>query len=142
MNIYISENIDKAIDNFTLVPIVYGEVDLGKIPDNAGTTIIAIDAVDSIKQNNIESFVNNVCKKMRLNSSLHIGGLDVYAVSRSLLSGMMDLGEYNKLILGKTGIYSLRFIVDLLKKNGLQIKSAVYKGNNYEITATRPHNKN
>jgi predicted CopG family antitoxin len=142
MKLYISENIDKAIQNFTLVPIVYGEVDLSNVPDNAATMIVAVDAIDSIKSKDIENFINNICRKMRLESTLHIGGLDAYAVSRSLLNGTISLDEYNELVLGKTGMYSSRFIIDLLKKNRIQIRSAVYKGHTYEIAATRSNNQN
>lgn len=139
MNIYISENIDRAIDNFTLIPIVYGEVDLKNIPDNAGTNIVAIDATDSIKQDNIEAFIQNLAKKMRLNSVLHIGGTDIYAITRLLLSGSLAIKDFNQILTKKNGIYSCKYIVDLLSKQGLQIKSAVFKGYNYEVTATRNH---
>jgi hypothetical protein len=142
MNIYISENIDRAIDNFTIVPIVYGEIDLSSIPDNGATIISAIDAIDSIRFNNISNFIQNIVKKMRLNSTLYLGGCDIYAVSRSLISGGLDLEEYNSILINKAGVYSSKYIIDLLKSHGLNIQSVIYKGSNYEITATRPNNQN
>ena len=141
MNIYITENIDKAIDNFTIIPIVYGEIDFKQIPDNAATNIVAIDATDSIKPHNIQDFIQNIVKKMRLNSTLHIGGTDLYAISRLLLSGSMTIIEYNSILDKKNGIYSSKLIIDLLKNQGLQIKSAIFKSYNYEIIATRTYNK-
>jgi hypothetical protein len=137
MKLYISEHIDKAISGFQIIPIVYGEIDLGGIPANSASTIVAIDAIDSIKYENIEQFIQGVVSKMRLESNLYIGGLDVYAVNRALISGSLSLEEYNKLFVGKQGIQCANKIVDLLQKNGVTILSVVFKGNNYEISATR-----
>lgn len=138
MKIHISENLDKAIDGFNLIPIVYGSVDLGSIPMNGATTIVAIDAVDSIKSDNIQDFINNVVSKMRLNSTLHIGGIDAYSLSKSLLSGTLDINDYNNQIHGKQGLYSCKYISDLLLQNSsVQILSTIFKGDKYEITATR-----
>jgi hypothetical protein len=140
MKLYISEHIDRAISGFKIIPIVYGEIDLGGIPANSASTIVAIDAIDSIKYENIEQFIQGVVGKMRLESNLYIGGLDVYAVNRALISGSLNLEEYNKLLVGRQGIQCANKIVDLLQKNGVKILSVVFKGNNYEISATRKPN--
>lgn len=140
MKIYITEHIDKAISGFTIIPIVYGEVDFSTIPDNAGDTIIAIDAIDSIKPKNILNFIHNLVKKMRLNSTLYLGGTDIFTISRQLLSGNLTIDEYNTIIDGKNGIYSAKYILDLLKSYNIDIKSSIFKGLNYEITATRTNN--
>jgi hypothetical protein len=140
MKLYISEHIDKAISGFKIVPIVYGEIDLSGIPANSASTIVAIDAIDSIKHENIENFVGGVVGKMRIGSNLYIGGTDVYAMSRNLVSGNTNLEEYNKTIIGKQGIHSAKKIVDLLQSNGVIVLSVVFKGNNYEISATRKPN--
>lgn len=137
MKLYISEHIDKAISGFKIVPIIYGKIDMSGIPANAASTIIAIDAVDSIDCENIEQFVKNVTSKMRIDSNLYIGGTDAYAISRNLISGNTNLEQYNQAIVGKQGIHSAKKIVDLLQKSGIIILSVVFKGNNYEISATR-----
>lgn len=137
MKIYISENIDKAIEGFNIIPIVYGAVDLGSIPTNAASTIVAIDAVDSIKSENINDFIGGIVSKMRINSTLYIGGIDAYALSRNLLSSQINISEYNNVISGKNGLYSCKHICDLLQAYKLNIVSAIFKGINYEITATR-----
>lgn len=142
MKIQISENIDKAIEGYIVIPILYGEVDLSRIPNNCASNIIAIDAVDSIKRENIEKFIQDVCSKMRLGSVLNIGGLDIYAVSRDFLGGKIDLDEYNKLMANKRGIHSNSQITQLLSKYAISIQSVVFKGYYYEIAATRPQNIN
>ena len=91
MKVYISENIDRVIEGFTTIPIVYGAVDLVSIPDNGASTIVCIDALDSIKSDSIVDFINGVVNKMRINCVAHFGGLDAYAVSKDLVSGKINI---------------------------------------------------
>lgn len=142
MKIHISEQLDKTIQGFSMIPIIYGEVDLSNIPNNAASTIVAIDAVDSINAENISTFIQSVVQKMRLNCELYIGGTDAYAISRGLVSGSLNLLEYNSLISGKRGIYSSKYILDLLQSMNIRIQSVVFKEYNYEISAVRQHDKN
>lgn len=142
MNVYISENLDRVIEGFTTIPIVYGSVDLGSIPNNGASTIVAIDALDSIKHENIADFIHGIASKMRINGVVHIGGLDAYAVSKDLTSGKIDIEEYNKTISGKLGVYSAKYISKLLQAQNLTVNSSAFRGNNYEISATRIINKN
>lgn len=137
MKIYISENIDRAVEGFTLIPIVYGAVDLGSVPTNGASTIVAIDALDSIKQENIVDFINGMINKMRINSTIHLGGLDAYAISKDLVSGKINIEQFNKSLSGKNGIYNSKYICDILMSNNIKITSVVFRGNNYEISATR-----
>lgn len=140
MKIHISENLDQTIQGFTTVPIVEGEVNLDIIPNNSASFIVAIDATDSV--NNILKFIDNVCSKMRLGGEMCIGGLDIFAVSRGLLSGGLNLEDYNNLTNNKRGVYDSKFISDQLQSHGLTINSIVYKGYNYEVIAKRNHDQN
>lgn len=140
MNIYISENVDSAIEGFALIPIVYGEVDLRSVPDHGASTIVAIDAVDSIKYENIEKFIGSVCSKLRLNSNLHLGGTDIVSLNKSLISGSINVKDYNNIVFSKKGLYTSKQIIDILISNNIIVKSVIFKGTNYEITATRKQN--
>lgn len=142
MKLFISENIDKSLQGYTIIPIIYGEIDISNVPNNSATSIIAIDALDSIKYDKIVEFLRSVISKMRIGCILHLGGIDIYALSRELLNGSKDIEECNKELYSNSGIYSSKFISDILYENKLKIKSIVYKGNRYEISATRPENKN
>ena len=142
MKVYISENIDKVIEGFSAIPIVYGVADFSSIPNNGASTIVAIDALDSIKPNDISQFINTIISKMRINCELFLGGIDAYSISKDLVSGKINVDEYNKIISGKNGIYSLTYIVDILLSNNIKILSTVFRGNNYEISATRLVSKN
>jgi len=140
MKLYISENIDKSIQGYVIIPIVYGEFDLTKIPDNSATEIVAIDAIDSIKYDKIKTFISTIITKMRIGCNLYLGGTDIYAVSRHIIDGTNSLEAINTELLNKTGAYSLKFILELLKDSGVRINSATFKGDNYEISAIRPKN--
>lgn len=142
MKVFISENIDRGLQGYTTIPIVYGEVDLTNIPDNSLTSIIAIDALDSIKYDKIIEFLRLLISKMRLSCTVYLGGVDVYAASRELISGSINIEKYNKEVLGKNGVYSSKFILDILQDNNITINSVVYKGNKYEISATRSNHQN
>jgi len=141
MKLFISENIDKNLQGYTIVPIIYGEIDISNIPNNSATSIVAIDALDSIKYDNIIEFLRLVISKMRLGCVLHLGGIDAYAISRELLNGAKSIEEFNKELCSNNGVYSSKFISDILHGNKLKIKSIVYKGNRYEISATRSENQ-
>lgn len=138
MKLFISENIDQGIEGYVTVPVIYGETDLSKIPNNAASEIIAMDALSSIRHNDVPKFINDIASKMRLGSVLHLGGLDAYALSRSLINGNIDLQTFNTLISDLNGIYSAQFIIDLLHSIDLKIESVVYRGDKYEIKSKRP----
>lgn len=142
MKICITENIDKAIENYTLVPILYGKVDMHSLPNNCATEIVAIDAVDSIPSDLLPTFVSSVKNKMRLGAKLHIGGFELSALSRAVMNGNISTKEYNDLIFSKKGIYKSKDILSLLQQVDLQIEKVLIRGYFYEITATRPINSN
>jgi len=143
MKLYISENIDKAIQGFNIIPIVYGSVDLGNVPDNSASTIVATDAIDSIPCSKIETFLDLIVKKLRMDGELYLGGTDVYALSRFLLNGEIDAVVYNEIAENKQSMYSAKEMTDLLHSHNLAIQSTVFKGYNYEIISKRPSkNKN
>lgn len=142
MKLFISENIDKGLHGYITVPIINGEIDLTKIPDNSATSIIAIDALDSISYEKLFGFLSLLITKMRLNCNLYLGGIDIYAISRELISGSKTIEDYNKEVCNKNGIYSSKLILNILESNAIKVNSVVYKGNTYEISATRPEHKN
>lgn len=140
MKLFISENIDRAIEGYIVIPIVYGEFDLQKIPDNSATEIVAIDALDSIKYENVNAFISTITKKMRLGCNLYLGGTDAFIVCKNVINGSRNLKDLNETILSKTGLFSLKMILELLRGLGIKINSAVFKGEKYEISATRSKN--
>jgi hypothetical protein len=144
MKIYITENLDKAIENYIVVPILYGKLDsyLHSIYNNSATEIVAIDALDSIPYELLVEFISSVRQKMRIGGKLIIGGIELAALSRDVINGKVSTKDYNELIFSKKGIYRSKDIIDLLTQADLVIEQASIKGYQYEITTIRPENKN
>lgn len=142
MNIQITEKLDKTIEGFLTVPILYGKVDLGMVPDNAAQNIVAANALDSIPYNLLTEFLDSVRKKMRFGCKLYLGGVELSSVARDVTSGKLSSQHFNELIFTKRGLYNVKDIIELLESHGLRVEQANIKGNVYEITASRPKNTN
>jgi predicted DNA-binding protein (UPF0278 family) len=142
MKIYITENLDKAIENYKLVPILYGKLDMYSIPNNSATEIVAVDAVDSIPSEFLTDFISSIRQKMRIGSKLIVGGIELSAISRDVVNGKISTKDYNELIFSKKGVYRSRDIIDLLQQADLSVEQASIKGYQYEITAIRPQSTN
>ena len=142
MKIHITENVEKIIEGYNMFPIVYGKVDLGGLPDNSLTQIIAIDAIDSIPSNLLPQFIESIVIKMRMGCSFIIGGLELGLLSRNIINGKLSSFNFNDIMSTRKSVYSSKDIVDLLKSHNISIDNVNIIGTNYEITASRPRNKN
>ena len=142
MKIHITENVEKIIEGYNMFPIVYGKVDLGGLPDNSLTQIIAIDAIDSIPSNLLPQFIESIVSKMRMGCSFIIGGLELGLLSRNIINGKLSSFNFNDIMSTRKSVYSSKDIVDLLKSHNISIDNVNIIGTNYEITASRPRNKN
>jgi hypothetical protein len=138
MKIHITENIDKVLQDHQIVPILYGKIDLGIIPDNAAQSIVAIDALDSIPANLLAEFFQKISQKMRFGCNIIVGGLELSSLCKDVISGKVSTNDYNNLIYSKRGVYSVSDILSILSQLNLKIESVIMKGHNYEIKATRP----
>lgn len=138
MKVYITENIDKVVEGYLMIPIIYGKIDLGQVANNAAQSIVAIDALDSIPVQFLNTFLDDIKSKMRFNSELILGGTELTVISRDVMLGNLNTQKYNELIFSKRGIYNVSDIVNLLQKKELLINRSIIKGYNYEISATRP----
>jgi hypothetical protein len=142
MKIHITENVEKTIEGYNMFPVIYGKIDLGSVPDNSLTEVIAIDAIDSIPFNLLPQFIEAIVKKMRMGCSFILGGLELGLVSRNIINGRLSSFNFNDIMSTKRSVYSSKDIVDLLKSHNINIDNVNIVGNNYEITASRPRNKN
>lgn len=142
MKVYITENIDKVIEGYIMIPIIYGKIDLGQIPNNSAQSIVAIDALDSIPVPFLNTFLDDVRDKMRFNSELILGGTELSIISRDIILGNLNTQKYNELIFSKRGIYNVSDIISILQEKKLLVNKSFIKGYNYEISATRPQTSN
>jgi hypothetical protein len=142
MKIYITESVEKTIEGYNMIPIVYGKINLDIVPDNSLTEIIAINAIDSIPSNLLPQFIESIVKKMRMGCSFILGGLELGLLSRNIINGGISSFNFNDIMSKKKSVYSSKDIVDLLKSHNINIDNVNIIGTNYEITASRPRNKN
>lgn len=142
MKIHVTENIDQALEGYAIIPILYGKVDVGAIPNNAATSIIAIDAMDSVPTKFFDEFIKNIIQKMRINGELILGGTDLAIISRDVVNRKISCDDYNELIFSKRGIYNSDHVIDVLRSAGLSIETVILNGYNYEIKVTRKQNNN
>jgi hypothetical protein len=137
MKIHITENLDKLIDGYTMMPIVYGKIDMSNVPNNCATDVIASDAIDSIFVDDIINFFEQVVSKIRLNGKLFVSGTDLCLLAQDIISGAIKCQDFNKLTTDKRSIYPVDDIVKIISSMGLKIDSVEIKGNKYEIRAIR-----
>lgn len=142
MKVYITENIDRVIENYKTIPIIYGKADLSIVPNNAATHIVAIDALDSIPFSLLGDFIKSIQNKLRAGGHIVLGGLELTAICQDLLNNNLDTQQFNETILNKKGLYKNQYITNLLTRIGLKINNVKIKGYNYEITASRPQVSN
>jgi hypothetical protein len=138
MNVYITEHVDKIIDGYQMIPIIYGKIDLSVVPNNAATRIVAVDAMDSIPYNLIPEFLNQVRVKMRMGCELILGGMELSILSKDILNGKINSETFNNMVFKKRAIYSVNDLSNMLTSLGLNINNIVFKGHNYEVAAIRP----
>jgi hypothetical protein len=137
MNIHITENVDKIIDGFKMIPVINGSFDLSGIPDNSALNIVAVDAVDSIKFDFMEKFITDIRTKIRINGKVVIGGADLSTICGNVFDGKNTSKDFNNIIYSKKSCQNMSDIIDLLISVGLTINLVQFKGFNYEVTATR-----
>jgi hypothetical protein len=142
MKIHITENIDKIIDGYKMVPVLYGKIDLSMVPNNAATEIIAADALDSIPSSLVTEFISSIRNKMRFGCKLILGGTELSVISNDIVNGKIPTDEFNNVIFNKRGIYKAKDIVELVNSHDLKVDSVTIKGYQYELAIIRPNTPN
>jgi hypothetical protein len=137
MKIHITENVNSAIQGFTLVPIVYGRLDLGGVTNNSATQVIAIDAIDSVPSQMLVKFLQDVVSKMRLGCVAIFGGIELDMLARGIVTRDVNSENFNNLVYSKKSVYRNSDITNILTGLGLSIEKVLIQGISYEITATR-----
>lgn len=140
MKLYITESSDNIIKGYTHIPIVYGKIDLSQVPNNGADNIVAPNSLNSIPKDYLEEFIQSIASKMRLGCQAILGGIDINALSLSVIRGDIQDKEYNHIVYSNRGIYSSTNIAELLKTLNLKINSIFMNGYNYEITFSRSSN--
>jgi hypothetical protein len=142
MKIYITDKIENSIEGYKTIPILYGKIDMSDIPNNGADQIVALDALNNVPYNLLSDFLEEIYKKMRFGCQLILGGTELNILCKQVLDGQINIKDFNSLVFSKRGIYGSRDIIEVIHHYNLLVDSLIFKGNNYEITITRPVNKN
>jgi len=117
---------DKGIKN--VIKNIYTNID-EYVDDNECLEILAKNILDYIKNDQIESYLLHLRKKINKNGELIIGGTDIDLVLSDYLNGGMNEEKFNLLLFGeqnrpslfKRGITTLKNIVNISIKCGFVV---------------------
>jgi hypothetical protein len=137
MNIYITKDDSKKIENFTNIKIQNFQQEIDQIVSNSCESIIVDDIVDYLTFESIPKFVKALTTKLRLGGKIFITGLELGVLCRSIVSETISSKDFSNVITAKASLSFVNDIINILKDNNLKIETSTIKGLKYEITATR-----
>ena len=125
---------------------VYRQGDIGSldwlVEDSQVDEIIAMDCLEHLPTDVIQSAITNWCNKLAKDGILKIMALDCYAVAKAFSQGQLNLEEFSKAILGTKNENKLSSIdaitlLAILKESGLDISLKRYEGISLYVEATK-----
>lgn len=137
MKAIITNDVNRAISGYETIPVLYGKLNLDNIPDNALEEIIAIDFLDHISSSDADQYLADICKKMRMNSTIVLRGHELSILCKHVISNNISSLDYNTITSQTKSLHKVADIINLLKSKNLTIKTTVIKGLQYEISASR-----
>lgn len=137
MKAIITNDVKNSISGYECIPVLFGNINLKDIPDNALEEILAIDFLDYIPADKVDEYLSNLCKKMRINSTLILRGHELGLLCRNTINNNITSQDFNKLIGEVKSIHKVPDIINLLKSKNLLINNVTIKGIQYEISAVR-----
>jgi hypothetical protein len=137
MKAIITKNVEDKIIGYECIPVIYGKIDLSNIPDNSLEDIIATDFLDYIDVDKVDEYLSNICKKMRMNSTLTLRGHELGLLCRNTVNNTITSKDFNQLTSKTKSIHKLPDVINLLKSKNLLINNVTIKGIQYEISSIR-----
>lgn len=142
MKVHILEKGAEPIGGYSVIELKGGKADMGSLSDNECESILASDVVDHLDIQGVHGFLVDARKKMRIGSSIVIGGTDIRLLSRAIINNQVDVMEANSLIYSKRSCSDINSILSILQAVGLTIESTKMVGIHYEIEAKREQARN
>lgn len=137
MNIYITKDDNKKIENFTNIKIQNFQTEINEIISNSCESIIADEIIDFLTTESISKFVEALVSKLRLGGKLFITGMELGVLCRYTASETISSKDFSTVIAPRASLSSVDDVINILKQNKLNIETSTIKGLKYEITATR-----
>lgn len=137
MKIHIVQENEEHIQGYERVVISEEGVELEKVSDNECTFILASGCLDAIKVESMEEFLIKLRQKMRMGSSISIGGTDLRVFCRAVVNGGISPQDASKVFSRNKSCSDVNYVSDLLQRLGLKINTTTISGVYYEIEASR-----
>ena len=137
MKVQIVQTDEEHIDGYEKVKIDNGKIDLEKYSDNECSFILACECLDSMSYNEVKGFLLIARQKMRLGSSLVVGGTDIRLFARAIINGSISVEDANNMLNQKKSCADVNYVSKILEDIGLSVVSTTVAGVHYEIEASR-----
>lgn len=137
MNIYLTKDDSKKIENFTNIKLQNFQKDIEQVVNNSCENIVADDIVDFVSYESIPILISSLVQKLRINGKLFITGIELGILCRHTVSEVISDKDFSAAISPRASLSFIDNIINILKQNKLNIETSTIKGVRYEITATR-----
>ena len=137
MKVHVVNKEEDHIKGYEQVEITDQGLNLDKYSDNECSFILASDCLDLLSYENIQNSIVAMRKKMRIGSTLIIGGTDIRIFARAIINESIDLPTANTMLCDKKSFSDVNSISDILSGLGLTIVTTKISGIHYEIEASR-----
>ena len=137
MKVHVVNKEEDHIKGYEQVEITDQGLNLDKYSDNECSFILASDCLDLLSYENIQNSIVAMRKKMRIGSTLIIGGTDIRIFARAIINESIDLPTANTMLCDKKSFSDVNSISDMLSGLGLTIVTTKISGVHYEIAASR-----
>jgi len=137
MKIHIVDKDETHIEGYEKVEITDNTFSLDKYSNNECSFVLASDCLDLIDYNNITNSLMMIRQKMRIGSTLVIGGTDIRLLCRAVVSGHIDAETFNNMVSNKKSLSEITSISKIVLDLGLSIVTTKISGIHYEIEASR-----
>ena len=137
MKIHVVRENEKHIEGYERVVINDKGIELEKFSDNECSFILAGECIDSIDIENIEELLFKLRQKMRLGSTIVIGGTDIRVFCRAVINGSISSDHASQVFSNNKSCSDVNHISEILQKLGLEIITTNISGIHYEIEASR-----
>lgn len=137
MKAVITNNVKNNITGYECIPVLYGKINLEDFANNSLEEIVAVDFLDYIESSTVDEYITQLCKKMRINSTLTLRGYELSLLCKNVINNSITSEDFNKIINELKSIHKAPDIINLLKAKNLFIETVTMKGMQYEIVAIR-----
>ena len=137
MKIHIVNKDEESIEGYSKVEVENGSLDLTNYSNNECTFILASDLADMFRYEQLPNNLSQIRAKMRLGSTLVVGGTDARLLCRAVIDGSIDIPTMNNVIYSKSSCSSLNTLEDIVSSLGLQVITTKISGVHYEIECQR-----